>query len=188
MKGDTSVWSASHFWINARRDPSSVSPFEMKCKMLPWYVCHPYKEKRDTCTRGTSRIRSPWPQIPGTMLSLSTLSNFSLPPSALTQDTVRPPPLVVLDPGPGSRRYLIPGLIAHSRLDPLIAHSRLDPGLGACRRRPLPQVLDTVAPPLLTSTSPSSKCTTAVIFLRACHRHRPRPHLPQYEALNSFSS
>jgi hypothetical protein len=187
MKGYTSVWSASHFWINATRDPSHVSPFEMKCKMLPWYACLPYKEKRDTCTRGTSRIRSPWPQIPGPTLSLFTLSNFSLPPSALTQDTVWPLPPVVLDPGPGSRRYLILGLIAHSRLNPLVAHSRLDPVLGACRRRPLPQVLDTVAPPLLTSTSPPPKHTTAVIFLRARHRRRPRPHLPQYEDLNSFS-
>jgi hypothetical protein len=33
LKGDTTVWSASHFWINARRATTSASSFAIKCEM-----------------------------------------------------------------------------------------------------------------------------------------------------------
>jgi hypothetical protein len=32
LKVDASIWSMSRFWINARRNTTSVSPFTMKCE------------------------------------------------------------------------------------------------------------------------------------------------------------
>jgi hypothetical protein len=66
-----------------RRANVIVSPFAMTCEMSLYYARLPYEEKGDTRTRGASRIRSSWPRIFGPVLSLTTLSNFLKPPSAL---------------------------------------------------------------------------------------------------------
>jgi hypothetical protein len=92
MKGDASVWSVSRFWINARRAPSTRVAFAMKWETRPWYAHLPYEKKGDTHTRGVSCIMSPCSKISGPVLSLATLNNFLLPPSALTLDTVLPLP------------------------------------------------------------------------------------------------
>jgi hypothetical protein len=87
-----------------------------------------------------------------------TLSNFLLPPSALALDTILPLPPAVLDPGPRACHCLIPGIGAHHHFNP---------SLGACRRRPLPQALNTIALP--PSTPPPSKCAITILFIRASH-------------------
>jgi hypothetical protein len=143
----------------------SMSPFTMKWEMRPWYTHLPYEKKGDARTRGASRIMSPWPKISGPTLSLTTHSNFSLPPSALTLDTILPSPHVVIDPGPRARHCLVPSLRA-------CYHLNL--GLRARHLHPLPHAIDTVAPPSSTSTLPPSERVAAVLFLRVRH-HRPLP-------------
>jgi hypothetical protein len=91
-----------------------------------------------------------------------------------------PRPWSTLPPRPRPRSVLPPSSSSCPR------HYRaatvdLDPtSLRACHHRPLTQSTP--------SMSSSSERTAAVLFLGACHHHRPQPHLPRYEALNYFSS
>jgi hypothetical protein len=165
MKGDASIWSASHFRSNTRCAPSTHVALCNEMRDAPWYAHLQHDEKGDTRTRGTSRIISPWPKSLGLTLSLTTLNNFLLPSNALAIHTILLPLPVVLDPNPRACHYLVPGL-------------------KACHHRPLHHALDTVAPPLVTSTPPPSECITIVLFLRACCRHPlPQSMLPLSSSL-----
>jgi hypothetical protein len=128
-------------------------------------------EMRDVPLVHASRIRSPRPTISGATLSLATLSNFSLPPSALTLDAVLPPPPTILNLSLGAYPFLIPSLGARCRLDPGLGARcrRLLPqslALSRCRHWPRP-CLPQRAPPL----SSSLELAVVLLLLEVCHHH-----------------
>jgi hypothetical protein len=121
MKGDMSVWHASHFWINARCATMSVPPFVMKYETCLYYTHLPYEEKGCTRTRvcltlGPHALKFHAPRS----LSLATLNNFSKSPLSPSLVLLSPePPLhAILNPGPRACRHLVPSLGAHRRIIP----------------------------------------------------------------------
>jgi hypothetical protein len=110
----------------------------------------------DVCTRGVSRIRSSALKFQAQRSLSPHLAIFC--PRALSRCSVdleivaQPPPPAILDPGPGAR-------------------CRLIPGLEACHRSPLPQairvlVLVIVASPPSTLTLPPLERAAAALFLK----------------------
>jgi hypothetical protein len=156
LKGDTSVWSASHFWINAR-------PLLPACLPLQWNERH----TTSTCVSNTRKRETdyvPCTKISGSRSLSSHLAIFwlrALSRSVVALETATPLALpVVLNPNPEACRRLIPGPGARRRLIP---------GLTTCHRCCHPQALGHCHAATIDLNSAS---------LRPCHHRWPQPRLP----------